>query len=253
MAHLEYFKCYAARYETDEKVKVLGLSEEGLYFRCLRHAWLNDGLPNDLGLLAEMVHATRKEIDRYWPRVSKCFVLSENGRLVNPRQEEEREKALLKSNKAARSAGMRWQCERNANASTDECERIHSRIATRVLCVSSKSSSSESDDGSRFREFWQRYPNKVGEQMAVQMWLSVVDDADAVFAGLERWEKSSQWSRGIIERPETWLSKRMWLDQPIQAEASQKPVNYAPCAQCGASMVAVGGKCPECGTERTES
>jgi len=248
-----WFKWYPKDFETDERVRLMTDEELGFYVRCLNHAWLNRGLPADANAeqlqckcnanaMQRIFGVSQEYLFGVWEKVGECFVL-EGNRLVNKKQESLR---LLK-NKISR---VRSQAAKRRSI----CSAIAQQTPIQT-CGSgsiSYSSSSRSEDGSSFKEFWKRYPNKVGEQMAVQMWLSVVDDADAVFTGLARWEKSSQWRRGIIERPETWLSKRMWMDEPIPAEPDQRSVDYAPCAKCGGAMVAVCGKCPECGTERTE-
>ena len=259
MAEDPWFKWYPKDFETDERVRLMTDEELGFYVRCLNHAWLNRGLPAEANAeqmqckcnanaMQRIFGVSQEHLFSVWEKVGECFVL-EGNRLINKKQESLR---LLK-NKLSRIRSQAAKRRSICSAIAQQTPIQTSGSGSGSISSSSKSSLPQGiDDGSRFEKFWQRYPNKVGKQMACQMWISLVDDSDAVFEGLERWEKSSQWHRGAIERPENWISKRMWLDEPIPAESNQKSVNYAPCAQCGASMVAVGGKCPECGTERTE-
>jgi hypothetical protein len=70
-----------------------------------------------------------------------------------------------------------------------------------------------------FELFWERYPHKVGKALACQQWLSVVTmlNIDFVFEGLDRWEASEQWTRGIYQKPQNWLRDYAWKDQPAPA------------------------------------
>lgn len=80
----------------------------------------------------------------------------------------------------------------------------------------------------RWGEFWKRYPHRVNEQLALQMWLSVVtpENETAVFACLGRYEKSDEWRRGIYQMPANWLSDRArnnWSDEPALAPGETPP------------------------------
>lgn len=101
---LPYFRWYPADAESDSKYASLDLAELGLYHRCLNHAWLNNGIPDDLTELSRELRIPEKEVRRLWPRVSRCFVVSPDMRARNPRQEEERRMAVSKSDKASSSA-----------------------------------------------------------------------------------------------------------------------------------------------------
>lgn len=77
---------------------------------------------------------------------------------------------------------------------------------------------------SKFQAFWRIYPNKVGQHMASQMWISVDGDehADEIMAGLNRWLQSHQWAvKKMIEKPENWLSRRLWQDNPPNVKDMQ--------------------------------
>lgn len=105
--------------------------EFGFYMRCLNHSWLNRGLPADLQEVARIIGRPEAYVTRVWPRVGKCFEEHE-GRLVNPKQEEQR--AVLdgkrKNNRNAAVTGWekRRQCKLNANASQTQCERNASEM-----------------------------------------------------------------------------------------------------------------------------
>ena len=64
-----------------------------------------------------------------------------------------------------------------------------------------------SDASQRFAEFWGLYPLKTGEDLACQIWLSLVSLANeaAVFACLNRYLASDHVSRGVVMAPRNWL------------------------------------------------
>lgn len=71
------------------------LEEAGAYIRLLSICWLEGALPDDPVKCARMVSATPQKMRAMWPAVRECFALSEDGRLVHPRLEREREKQRL--------------------------------------------------------------------------------------------------------------------------------------------------------------
>lgn len=85
----------------------------------------------------------------------------------------------------------------------------------------------ESKPSARFSEFWSRYPHKVEQDFACQMWISLVtrDNEERVFACLSRYEASDLWARRIYEKPGNWLntrSKNDWSDAPAAAKERPK-------------------------------
>jgi hypothetical protein len=106
---LPYYRWYPADAEIDEKYASMTDAELGFYHRCLNKSWTNYGLPADLDALAAMMRVKRSYLDRVWVNVGKCFTPTDtvHQRLVNPRQEEEREYAISKSNKASSSSAHR--------------------------------------------------------------------------------------------------------------------------------------------------
>src|SRR5262249_18962758 len=94
---------YAADFELDIKVQCMNLEERGLYTKALNWSWIFDGLPNDPDRMHMLLRCFPDEFDRAWPAVKNFFQIAEDGRLGNPRQEEEREKALEKIDKHSRS------------------------------------------------------------------------------------------------------------------------------------------------------
>jgi len=69
---------------------------------------------------------------------------------------------------------------------------------------------------SRFDEFWEAYPNKVGKRVCQHKWKTLRLDTVAadVMAGLARWKASDRWARGYIKDPLTFLNQEIWREAP---------------------------------------
>jgi uncharacterized protein YdaU (DUF1376 family) len=118
---------YPKDFDTDENVRMLDLTETGLFVLCLNHAWINDGLPADPEDIARALKIPN--LSKIWPRVSKCFY-PDGDRLRNKRQEEERSVAVAKSENNSRSA--RTPRERKSNAERTLSERKSNAERTQI-------------------------------------------------------------------------------------------------------------------------
>ena len=68
-----------------------------------------------------------------------------------------------------------------------------------------------------FESFWNAFPLKIGKDKALEVWMTLLPDADKVMAGLQRWKNSRQWDREdgrFIPRAWRWLSEKQYLDHP---------------------------------------
>lgn len=88
------FQFYPKDFLTDEEQASMTIAEAGVYIRLLCACWNHGSLPADLSRLAKLAGATLAEMRRCWPAVSVKFLPHpmEDGRLINPRLEREREK-----------------------------------------------------------------------------------------------------------------------------------------------------------------
>jgi uncharacterized protein YdaU (DUF1376 family) len=87
------FWASVADWEADEALLYLGL---------LTHQWSLGSLPTEKKKLCILMRLDRAEFDRRWPQVSTKFIVR-NGRLINERLEDHRNKAIEKSKKNAES------------------------------------------------------------------------------------------------------------------------------------------------------
>lgn len=88
----------------------LGLTDEelGVYFRLLLVAWKKEGIPADLNSAARHVSSSAAKLRKLWPVIEEKWVSDGNGKLVNPKQEKEREYVLGLSDAGKAGAEARW-------------------------------------------------------------------------------------------------------------------------------------------------
>ena len=125
---LPYFRWYPKDAETDEAFRTMTFAQRGFYITCLNHAWINDGLPQNERSLATLLHISVSKLRTYWKIVGPKFELGPNGRYVNVRQESERTKALIKSDKARASVLVRY--ERSTSEKTNVSARALARAGS---------------------------------------------------------------------------------------------------------------------------
>lgn len=80
-------------YEADEAAMLLTPEQEGIFHRLLRRAWMNGSIPDDEIKLASICRVTKLQMHRAWPAIRPLWYESptETGRLLNAKQESERE------------------------------------------------------------------------------------------------------------------------------------------------------------------
>lgn len=67
-----------------------------------------------------------------------------------------------------------------------------------------------------FEVFWEEWPRKQAKGAARKAWQKIpIAEYLAVMAGLEKWRKSDQWTRGVIPHPATWLNEKRWQDEDV--------------------------------------
>lgn len=227
MKALPYFKWFPADAETDEAYVSMSDQQLGFFHRCLNRAWLNDGLPADLDQLAGVMRVTRKYLDTIWRQVGKCWY-EENGRLLNPRQEEERKHAIEKSAKASDAVRTRYGRRTDALPRAYVSVCVSESVSEEVKTLQEEKQLQEPDfaqkirapraadltpndpPSERFEEVWAKWPLKVEKDAAAQAWLSVVprSQEERVLACVRRYLASGQVERGAVQKLAGWLWKQ---------------------------------------------
>jgi hypothetical protein len=90
-----------------------------------------------------------------------------------------------------------------------------------------KNERNNTNTAKRFDEFWNIYPKKKGKKPCRDKWKSKQLDkiADTLIEDVQkRKEKDSDWLRGFIPNPQTYLNQERWEDEIEQSQ--QNLVNY---------------------------
>ena len=72
------------------------------------------------------------------------------------------------------------------------------------------------DAGKLFDAFWAEYPRKVAKQRALKIWSRLHPTeqlAATIIAGVKRWQRSRDWTRGYIVHPDKFLAEARWEDE----------------------------------------
>lgn len=109
---LPYMRLWVADLMADPPVQLMDNEEFGAYMRLLCHAWREGGIPAESGELCRLLHVTPATFRRLWKRLEPLWQSNGNGRLINRRQEREREEAKRLARKRSRAgaagARARW-------------------------------------------------------------------------------------------------------------------------------------------------
>lgn len=130
---LPHFPFYARDWLTDEKVMLMGLSQQGAYIRLLCYQWLEGSIPRDPSKLAALCGCSQEEfLEHIWPSIDEVFEVVDK-RLVNKRLDEikietqKRVDALSTAGK--RGAEKRWGGHKGSDSPPDAIHS-HSHIQT---------------------------------------------------------------------------------------------------------------------------
>lgn len=116
------FLLWARDWLTDERVALMSPAAKGVFIDLLAHAWLEGSIPACSEHRARIVRVDVAMLEQLWRELGPLWVEhpTEPGRLVNPRQEREREQqqARRKSrvDKATKAANDRWEKKRAQRA-----------------------------------------------------------------------------------------------------------------------------------------
>lgn len=124
------FSMYPKDWLASEDIALMPPEAEGLFVRLLMIAWDNHGLPTEADAVRKLAGTKYVRVWKTaWPPVRKKFV-KRGGRLVNLRQEHEREKQADRAKKATEAANSRWDTTSpDANASAKHMRKPSSPVA----------------------------------------------------------------------------------------------------------------------------
>jgi uncharacterized protein YdaU (DUF1376 family) len=88
------FQFYPKDFLSSSKVELMSMTERGVYITLLSRCWLDNGLPDDVGVLARLVGMKQPQFARMWAGpLHECFH-GRDGKLHNRRLDEERKKQV---------------------------------------------------------------------------------------------------------------------------------------------------------------
>jgi uncharacterized protein YdaU (DUF1376 family) len=205
---LPYFRWYPADAVGDEFYAHLTCAELGVYHRCLDHSWMNDGIPADTAALAIICHMSRKPFEKVWGKVNQRWSASprDPARLVNPRQERERDYAIRVGENNKRPG--------NANAFKSRTDGDKNAFHAGARRASDSVSDSDSEQPTQKKEpatrepdlfdaFWEIFVdggkalNDEDKGAALKLWLDFsLDDQQKIIA----WAKTQLYEKWTEER-----------------------------------------------------
>ncbi len=237
-----YFPFYVSDFDGD--TRHMSVESIGIYIRLLIYQWSNGYVPDNQSMLVRIAGCTNEQFEEFWPdQVGRCFEKSADpiGRkiLKNKRLEIERKKAL-QSTEQRRQAGINsGKARRKTSRKTSKKQQhrtsvpfpferegsekatiqIHSHNQNGVTGSPAKPTTGAKN---RFEEFWQAYPKKAGKKPCLAKWKARRLDrlADQIIKNVrDRIEGDSQWLRGFVPNPLTFINQDRW-DDPIQKETA---------------------------------
>jgi uncharacterized protein YdaU (DUF1376 family) len=158
------FQVYAADFLADKNTAVMSAEEVGAYWLLILYCWREGTLPSDIEELAALSRVPVERFSSSWERrIARCFAVREDGLIVHPRLELEREHQAVNREKKRHAALSRYNNSANPNqtnkpGSDDDADAVQvhsvrsagayqtqsrcSADAVQMECPSSSSSSS---------------------------------------------------------------------------------------------------------------
>lgn len=211
----------------------------GAYVRLLASEWMNGSIPIDTKSLAWIAHLSHTEFERLWNESIRFkFVSIQDGRLINPRMEREREKQEAYRNQrvmagrasgAARAkAAIDTSNERSTSVPTEggtktQREKTKTKEEIERERVKRREELEKIKDG--FDRFWTEYPRKENKIRSEQGWNNLFLKTarskrlalyKEIMAGLRQHRESPKWVKDdgeYIPLPSTFINGKRWRDE----------------------------------------
>lgn len=217
------------------------LEAVGAYMRLLCHAWVNKSIPNNVVQLAWLAHAEQESFSELW-KVFICakFIENDDGRLINPRMEEEREKQevrrlqrVMAGRASGRARAVDVQMESNGRSSP-VATKSEQRKEKKKLEKRKKQTEEEKKIEEAFVKFWIEYPRKENRIRAEYYWKGLFHETprtkrlelyQEIMKGLRTQKASPKWMEEngrFIPHPSSWINGRRWRDEGVSMKDLEK-------------------------------
>ena len=188
----------------------LSLLEHGVYRQLLDQYYLNEEpITLDLDKLHRYLSIKTEEEKIALTNVLQDFFIKAEDGYVHKRCDDTIQEYQGKIEKASKAAKIRWGKQK-------ECERIPDAMQTNNHKPLTKNHKPDYDI--QFDAFWIMYPKKVGKEAARKAWFKNKPDIDSVIKAIQWQEVSSQWKKGFIPNPSTYINQHRWLDEPEKVD-----------------------------------
>tara|TARA_R110000822_G_scaffold293998_1_gene416020 strand:+ start:414 stop:1079 length:666 start_codon:yes stop_codon:yes gene_type:complete len=215
---MHYYQKNIADYRKD--TCHLTLLEHGVYGQLLDQYYLSEEpITLDESKLFRLMRAITNEEQNAIKLVLSDFFTKTGDGYVHKRCQNEIEIYHSRIETATRSAKIRWDKEKNANAMPTHSEpntnhkpitTNHKPITNNILTIVNKAYTD-------FEEFWKLYPKKVGKEAARKSWEKVNPPLEKVMQSLQWQKESSQWFKNngdFIPNPATYINQHRFEDEP---------------------------------------
>jgi len=212
----------------------LSLLEHGIYRQLLDQYYLNEKpIAKDLDKIMRYLSIKTEEEKDALTHVLQDFFNETKDGYVHKRCEIAIQEYQDKSEKLSNAAKARWSkiSKCNANAVTTNNHKpitINQEPKTKKPILDGMYIKREGtnmvdlnpdyphhkDVFSFMHLFWKKYPRKVGKTTALKAWMKKLPDINAVMKALDWQIDSSQWKKGFIPNPVTYINQERWLDEP---------------------------------------
>ena len=206
----------------------------GIYIRLLIYQWTNGRIPCSEPMMIRIAGCSHDQFMECWENeVGQCFEKFDDGLVIsyrNNRLQIERDKVLA-STEQRRQAGINSGKSRRKTSRKSPKKQAHrtsvpfpfERGGNETATIQSHNHNHSKDKPiDRFEEFWQTYPKKAGKKPCSAKWKARRLDrlADKIIENVrDRIEGDSQWLRGFVPNPLTFINQDRW-DDPIQKETA---------------------------------
>tara|TARA_R100001082_G_scaffold44518_1_gene23691 strand:+ start:2419 stop:3405 length:987 start_codon:yes stop_codon:yes gene_type:complete len=244
------FHMYAGDFLSDMNVKLMNMTQRGIYITLLLHEWIEGSIPSNMKHLKKLCEDC-KDFEKHWKMVSPCFY-EENGKMYNPRLEEERANMLAdrerKSKNGKKGAMKRWHSNSTAIAQPSNSNK-EIEIEKEIEINKNKKTISRITLNKEFEnEFWTLYPRRDNKKRANDKYVQLRKAGatkDDILNGLKGYIK--QWKISgtepeYIPMASTWLHQERFKDELITNTESIKMLKH---------KKEYKWMCKECGSEKT--
>ncbi len=230
-----YFPFYVSDFDGD--TRHMSVESIGIYIRLLIYQWTNGRIPCSEPMMIRIAGCSHDQFMECWENeVGQCFEKFDDGLVTsyrNNRLQIERDKVLA-STEQRRQAGINsGKSRRKTSRKTPKkqphrtsvpfpFEREGNEKATIHNHSHNHNQKTKVKTIGRFEEFWEVYPKKTGKKPCSAKWKARRLDrlADQIIQNVrDRIEGDSQWLKGFVPNPLTFINQDRW-DDPIQKETA---------------------------------